>query len=117
MPVPVTAKVPPQNIEAEASLLGAMLLTVDAIIDATEIVEAAHFYKPVHQSIFSAITSLYSQGEAVDVITVNDELKRAGIDDSVASTGALMSLSAGTPAATNASHYARIVYEHAILRS
>lgn len=117
MPVPVSAKVPPHNIEAEASLLGAMLLTVDAIIDATQIVEAAHFYKPVHQSIFSAITVLYGRGEAVDVITVNDELKRAGVDDSVAGTGALMSLSAGTPAATNASHYARIVYEHAILRS
>jgi len=117
MPVPVTAKVPPHNIEAEASLLGAMLLTVDAIIDATQIVEAAHFYKPVHQSIFDAITSLYGRGEAVDVITVNDELKRAGVDDTVAGTGALMSLSAGTPAATNASHYARIVYEHAVLRS
>ena len=117
MPVPVTAKVPPHNIEAEASLLGAMLLTVDAIIDATQIVEAAHFYKPVHQSIFDAITSLYGRGEAVDVITVNDELKRAGVDDSVAGTGALMSLSAGTPAATNASHYARIVYQHAVLRS
>ena len=117
MPVPVTAKVPPHNIEAEASLLGAMLLTVDAIIDATQIVEAAHFYKPVHQSIFDAITSLYGRGEAVDIITVNDELKRAGVDDTVAGTGALMSLSAGTPAATNASHYARIVYEHAVLRS
>ena len=117
MPVPVSAKVPPHNIEAEASLLGAMLLTVDAIIDATQVVEAAHFYKPVHQSIFSAITTLYGRGEAVDVITVNDELTRAGVDDSVAGTGALMSLSAGTPAATNASHYARIVYEHAILRS
>jgi len=118
-PMPVTAagKVPPHNIEAEASLLGAMLLTVDAIIDATQVVEAAHFYKPVHQSIFSAITALYSRGEAVDVVTVNDELKRAGVDDSVAGTGALMSLSAGTPAATNATHYARIVYEHAILRS
>jgi replicative DNA helicase len=117
MPMPVSAKVPPHNVEAEASLLGAMLLTVDAIIDATQIVEAAHFYKPVHQSIFSAITTLYGRGEAVDVITVNDELTRAGVDDSVAGTGALMSLSAGTPAATNASHYARIVYEHAILRS
>ncbi|MCL4113892.1 UNVERIFIED_CONTAM: hypothetical protein GTU68_024076 [Idotea baltica] len=94
-----------------------MLLTVDAIIDATQIVEAAHFYKPVHQSIFAAITTLYGRGEAVDVITVNDELTRAGVDDSVAGTGALMSLSAGTPAATNASHYARIVYEHAVLRS
>ena len=117
MPVPMSAKVPPHNIEAEASLIGAMLLTIDAIIDATQIVEAAHFYKPVHQSIFSAITALYGRGEAVDVITVNDELKRAGLDDSVAGTGALMSLSAGTPAATNASHYARIVYEHAILRA
>ena len=113
---PVTAKVPPHNIEAEASLLGAMLLTTDAIVDASQIVEAAHFYKPVHQSIFEAIRLLYERGEAVDVITVNDELKRAGVDDAIVGTGALMSLSAGTPAATNATHYARIVYEHAVLR-
>ena len=117
MPVPVTAKVPPHNVEAEASLLGAMLLTTDAIIDASQIVEAEHFYKPAHQSIYRAITALYGRGDAIDVITVNDELTRAGIDQNVAGTGALMSLSAGTPAATNASHYARIVYEHAILRS
>ena len=117
MPVPVTAKVPPHNIEAEASLLGAMLLTTDAIIDASQIVEAEHFYKPVHQSIYRAIAALYSRGDAIDVVTVNDELIRAGVDQSAAGTGALMSLSAGTPAATNATHYARIVYEHAILRS
>jgi replicative DNA helicase len=110
------AKVPPHNLEAEASLLGAMLLTKDAIVDGSQIVEAAHFYKPVHQAIFEAIRRLYEQGEAVDIITVNDELKRAGIDDSVAGTGALMALSAATPAATNASQYARIVYEHAVLR-
>jgi len=93
-----------------------MLLTKDAIVDASQIVEASHFYKPVHQSIFTAIRSLYEQGQAVDVVTVNDELKRAGVDDSVGGTGALMALSAGTPAATNASHYARIVHEHAVLR-
>ena len=113
---PLTSRVPPHNLEAEASLLGAMLLTTDAIVDASQIVEAAHFYKPVHQAIFAAIRSLYDRGEAVDVVTVSDELGRAGVDSSSGGTGALMALSAGTPAATNASHYARIVYDHAILR-
>ena len=113
---PVTARVPPHNLEAEASLLGAMLLTTDAIIDASQVVEASHFYKPVHQSIFAAIRSLYDRGEAVDVVTVSDELARAGVDPNVAGTGALMALSAGTPAATNAAHYARIVFDHAVLR-
>jgi len=113
---PVTSRVPPHNLEAEASLLGAMLLTTDAISDASQLVDAAHFYKPVHQSIYEAIRNLYERGEAVDVVTVNDELVRAGVDQSVVGTGTLMSLSAGTPSATNASHYARIVYEHAVLR-
>lgn len=110
------SRVPPHNLEAEASLLGAMLLTTDAIVDASQIVEGANFYKPVHQSIFEAVRSLYDRGEAVDVITVSDELARAGVDPAVAGTGALMALSAGTPAATNAGHYARIVYDHAVLR-
>lgn len=109
-------RVPPSNLEAEASLLGAMLLTTDAIVDGSQIVEAAHFYKPAHQAIFSAIRSLYERGEAVDVVTVNDELSRDGVDESIAGTGALMALSAGTPAATNAAYYARIVYDHAVLR-
>jgi len=74
-----------------------MLLTKDAIVDASQIVDASHFYKPVHQSIFTAIRSLYERGEAIDVVTVNDELKREGLKDDVAGTGALMALSAGTP--------------------
>jgi len=109
-------RVIPHNIDAEQSLLGAMLLTTDAITDATQIVDAHHFYVPAHQTIFAAITSLHSSGQPVDVVTVNDELKRQGVNDGVGGTGALMSLSAGTPAATNASHYARIVHDHAILR-
>ncbi len=115
-PAPATAQVPPHNLEAEASLLGAMLLTKDAIVDASQILDASHFYKPAHQSIFEAIRALFDRSEPVDVVTVSDELLRAGLDESVADTGKLMSLSAATPAATNAAHYARIVYEHAVLR-
>ena len=113
---PITARVPPHNLEAEASLLGAMLLTTDAIIDAVQVVEAPHFYKPAHQAIFSAIRSLYDRAEPVDIITVSEELNRAGVDSSIGGTGALMALSAGTPAATNATQYAKIVYDHAVLR-
>ncbi len=110
------SQVPPHNLEAEASLLGAMLLTKDAIVDASQIVDSGHFYKPLHQAVFESVRSLYDRGEPVDVITVSDELKRAGHDENVAGTGMLMALSAGTPAASNATQYARIVYEHAVLR-
>lgn len=111
-----SSRVPPHNIEAEASLLGAMLLTIEAVVDAIEIVDASHFYKPMHQNIFDSIRRLHEQGEPVDVVTVNDELVRMGVDSRQVGTGTLMALSAGTPAATNAPRYAQIVYEHAILR-
>ncbi|MDH3707192.1 MAG: replicative DNA helicase, partial [Acidimicrobiia bacterium] len=72
-------RIPPSNLEAEESLLGAMLLSRDAIADAFEIVEAADFYRPAHAHIFEAVTSLYSAGEPIDPVTVAEELDRAGL--------------------------------------
>ncbi len=109
-------RVPPQNIAAEESLLGAMLLSKDAIADAIEMVETAAFYKPAHQHIFEAITSLYAAGEPADTVTVAEELGRAGLLEGVGGGGALVTLQTGTPAATNAAKYATIVREHALLR-
>jgi len=113
---PRPGRVPPHNLAAEESLLGAMLLTKEAIAEAVEVVSADHFYKPAHQHVFTGIMALYNSGEPVDTITVADELTRAGVDHQVGGATTLMSLQANTPVATNAKRYAGIVYEHAVLR-
>ncbi|MBW3667646.1 MAG: replicative DNA helicase [Actinobacteria bacterium] len=109
-------RVPPHNLQAEESLLGAMLLSRDAIVDAVQICSADDFYKPAHGHVFDAITSLYGQGEPVDPVTVADELRRADLLDHIGGSATLMSLQANTPAISNAGRYARIVEEHALLR-
>ncbi|MST31788.1 replicative DNA helicase [Acidimicrobiaceae bacterium USS-CC1] len=109
-------RVPPHNLQAEQSLLGAMLLSRDAIAAAVEACGAEDFYKPAHGHIFEAITTLYSQGEPADPLTVSDVLKRAGLLDAVGGLPALTALQTDTPATANAGRYARIVEEHALLR-
>jgi replicative DNA helicase len=111
------ARVPPHNLQAEESLLGAMLLSRDAIVAAVEVqLGADDFYKPAHGHIYEAITSLYAQGEPADPVTVADELRRANALDGIGGAAVLISLQAGTPAIGNAGRYARIVEEHALLR-
>ncbi|HEX2272323.1 MAG TPA: replicative DNA helicase, partial [Acidimicrobiales bacterium] len=114
---PGAGRVPPHNLEAEESLLGAMLLSRDAIVAAVEAqVSADDFYKPAHGHVFDAITSLYGQGEPADPVTVAEELRRAGVLDPVGGPAALISLQARTPAIGNATRYASIVEEYALLR-
>jgi replicative DNA helicase len=113
---PTGGRVPPHNLQAEESLLGAMLLSKDAIAAATEVCSAENFYKPAHGHVFEAITSLYGQGEPADPVTVADELARAGLLDAIGGPAVLVSLQANTPATGNAGRYARIVEEHALLR-
>ncbi len=109
-------RVPPHNLAAEESLLGAMLLSKDAIATAVELVDADDFYKPAHGHIFEAVASLFSAGEPVDPITVAEELNRAGLLDGVGGPATLVSLQASTPATSNAARYAKIVEEHSLLR-
>ncbi|MCS5684707.1 MAG: replicative DNA helicase, partial [Acidimicrobiales bacterium] len=108
---------PPHNIEAEASLLGAMLLTRDAIADALEVVRAEHFYKPSHAHVFDAVCGLYAAGEPADPVTVAEALARADLLDAIGGPGTLLELQATTPATSSAAKYARIIQEHATLRS
>ncbi|MCU0271597.1 MAG: replicative DNA helicase [Acidimicrobiales bacterium] len=114
--LPVPGRIPPHNLDAEASLLGAMLLSRDAIADAIEIVSADHFYKPAHGHLFDAITSLYGAGEPVDPVTVAEELARAGLLEAIGGPAVLLGIQASTPATSSAAKYARIVHEHAVLR-
>ncbi len=109
-------RVPPHNLEAEESLLGAMLLSRDAIAAAVETCSADDFYKPAHGHVFDAVCSLYAQGEPADPVTVADELRRAGLLEAIGGPATLITLQANTPATTNAGRYARIVEEHALLR-
>jgi replicative DNA helicase len=104
-------------MEAEESLLGAMLLTKDAIVAATEVgVSAGDFYKPAHGHVFDAIVDLYGGGEPVDPVTVAEVLQRTGVLDAIGGPAALISLQARPPATASAGRYARIVEEHALLR-
>ncbi len=109
-------RVPPHNLAAEESLLGAMLLSKDAIASAVEIVDADAFYKPAHGHIFEAVATLFSAGEPVDPVTVAEELSRAGLLEGIGGPATLVSLQANTPATSNAARYATIVEEHALLR-
>jgi replicative DNA helicase len=114
--LPAGARTPPHNLDAEESLLGAMLLSRDAIAAAMEACTVDDFYRPLHGHVFDAINSLYNQGEPADPVTVADELARADLLDEVGGLPFLVSLQANTPATTNAGRYARIVEEHALLR-
>ncbi|MEY2405064.1 MAG: replicative helicase [Acidimicrobiaceae bacterium] len=113
---PRAARVPPHNLQAEESLLGAMLLSKDAIASAVETVGVDDFYKPAHGHIFDAITSLYGAGEPSDPVTVAEELRRAGLLEAIGGQSALVGLQNNTPATTSAGRYAKIVEEHALLR-
>lgn len=110
-------RVVPHNLQAEESLLGAMLLSSEAIAAATEVhLGADDFYKPAYAHVYAAITALYGRGDPADPVTVSEELNREGRLDAIGGPATLITLQAGTPSIGNASRYARIVEEHALLR-
>jgi replicative DNA helicase len=111
-----TAPVPPQNLDAEESVLGAMMLSPGAIGAVSEILDAADFYRDSHSKIYRAALALYARGEPVDAITLVDELEQRGELEDVGGRSRVHELAALVPASANAGHYARIVREMATLR-
>jgi replicative DNA helicase len=111
-----TALVPPQNLEAEESVLGAMMLSPGAIGAVSEIVDASDFYRESHAKIYRAAVALYAKGEPVDAITLTDQLEERGELEDVGGRVRLHELAALVSATANAAHYARIVHETATLR-
>jgi len=110
-------RVPPHNLEAEESLLGALLLSRDTVGEVAEMgLVPGDFYKPGHQHIYDAIRALTAGGQPVDVVTVGDELRRMGLLDGIGGTAALLDLQNATPAVSNAGRYSRIVQDTALLR-
>ena len=108
--------VPPQDLVAEQSVLGAMLLSKDAIADVVEVLREVDFYKPAHGTIYAAILDIYGRGEPADAITVSNHLTKLGQIAAAGGPTYLHTLVASVPTAANASYYARIVNERSILR-
>jgi replicative DNA helicase len=115
-PVSQTAPVPPQNLEAEESVLGAMMISPGAIGAVSETLDASDFYRESHAKIYRAALALYAKGEPVDAITLVDMLEERGELEDVGGRVRLHELAALVPATANAAHYARIVREMATLR-
>ncbi|MFV0315524.1 MAG: replicative DNA helicase [Microthrixaceae bacterium] len=113
---PVPGRVPPHSIEAEESLLGAMLLSEQAVSIVSPIVSADDFYRPAHRHLFDTIQALAVAGAGIDAVTVAEELQRVDLLEMCGGTAKLVSLQSRTPAITNAEYYARIVQEKALLR-
>ncbi len=110
-------KLPPQNIEAEQSLLGALLIDKDAIVEVAEILLPDHFYRTEqHGQIYNAIIELYEKREPIDLITVTDRLKQNGVIDRVGGPAYLAELVNTVPTAAHILSYAKIIKEHAIRR-
>ena len=109
-------RTPPQDIAAEQSVLGAMLLSKDAIADVVEVIRESDFYRPAHQVIYGSILDLYGRGEPADAVTLAAELTKNAEISRVGGVSYLHTLVSMVPTAANANYYARIVREQAILR-
>jgi len=110
-------KVPPQNIEAEQSILGAILLENEALSKVLEILSPEDFYRQSHRKIFDAMLDLFEKNEAIDLITVTDGLKRSNDLDAVGGVTYLSSLVTHVPTAANVRYHSKIVKEKALLRA
>jgi len=115
MAVPLD-RIPPQSIEAEQATLGAMLISPAAIEKAAEILRTEDFYRDAHRTIFDAILALVERDEAVDLLTLQDQLRQRNALDAVGGMPYLVQLTEAVPTAANVEYYARLVEERAILR-
>jgi len=112
-------RMPPQNIDAERSVLGAMLLNPDAVGSVTELLQgngADVFYAPSHQYIYDAIISLYAKSQPIDAITLKDQMERDGTLEDAGGLAYVADLTSAVPTSANVQYYARIVLDASILR-
>ena len=110
-------RVPPQNLEAEQSVLGSMLIDKDAIITATEFLTASDFYREGHQKLYEAMVALSERGEPVDLVTLMEELRQKNQLEAIGGMSYLTTLANMVPTAANVGYYARIAREKAVLRT
>ena len=109
-------KTPPQSVEAERSVLGALMKDYNALMTAMEMMTEDDFYQPQHAAIFKAMRNLYQQPRAVDLVTMDDELSRTGMLAGIGGTSYLVDLIQAVPTTVNVRHYIDIVLEKSTLR-
>jgi replicative DNA helicase len=109
-------RIPPQNVEAEQSVLGAMLIEREAISRVSEFLRPEDFYREAHRLIYNAIVDLYNKNEAADLITITEQLKKADKLELVGGISYISSLANSIPTAANVIYHARIIEEKALLR-
>jgi replicative DNA helicase len=110
-------RLPPQSIDAEQSVIGALLIDRDAVIEVADFLRPQDFYRQAHGTIYGAILELYERREPVDIVTVSETLERNASLEQVGGSAYLTSLINLTPTAVNAIHYGRIVERKAVLRN
>ncbi len=109
-------RLPPQNIEAEQSVLGALMIDKNAIIKVADFLEAKDFYRPNHQKIYEAMIDIYSRKEPIDILSVSSRLKEKNILEEIGGIACLTSLVNAVPTASHIIHYAELVHSKRILR-
>src|SRR3984957_14087943 len=116
MPEAVAERTLPHNLEAERSVLGAILLHNDAFHLAAEVIDSVDFFRDAHRRIFDKMVKLVERGDAIDLVTLKEELGRSGDLEEVGGPAYISALIDGVPRSTNVEHYARIIKEKATLR-
>src|SRR3989338_10948580 len=109
-------RIPPQNLAAEQSVIGSMLLDKNAVFKGIEILRPDSFYRDAHRFIYESIVDLFDRGEPVDLVTVTENLRKSGKLDGVGVAVYIADLLNSVPTAANVEYYAKIVEEKAILR-
>lgn len=115
--VAIAERTLPHNLEAERSVLGAILVHNDAFNLATQVIDARDFFRDAHRRIFDRMVALNDRGQAIDFVTLKEELSRSGELEEVGGPAYVASLADGVPRATNVEYYARIVKEKSTLRN
>jgi len=112
-----TLTLPPQNVEAEQAVLGAILLDNQALYKAIEVVGADEFYRPAHRRIFEAMIALSEQNQVVDLVTLTDHLRHAGTLDGIGGSAYLTDLAQSVATAAGVTHHAKLIHETGINRA
>ena len=107
----------PNNLEAERCVLGAILIHNESFNVAAELIDANDFFRDAHRRVFDKMVGLNERGQAIDFVTLKDELNRSGDLDEVGGPAYISALADGVPRSTNVDHYARIVKEKSTLRN
>jgi len=109
-------KLPPQDIEAERSVLGALMLDKNAVIKVADLISSEDFYQPSHVKIFEVILELFGKNEPIDILSVTNKLKDKKQLSDIGGSSYLMELINGVPTATHIAHYAKIIRDKKVLR-